>query len=163
MFSACKLFQLCQRALQAAKKRPFPDSPSPSPSNHPSLSQRIRKDIQIGESEVESPEKEILRCQPIPENSPAYFSPCLKEIPSPVPLAPEKLSCVNCDADMNLDHQCEVIESDSSCEDVQCGEISSPKETDGRETLVPSETCGIVSVPPTSKNCEMSCMFLSGS
>ena len=138
--------QACVQRLQAVSalsvstpsgnKRPFPDSPSPSPSNHPSLSQRIRKDIQIGESEVESPEKEILRCQPIPENSPAHFSPCLKEIPSPVPLAPEKLSCVNCDAEFNLDHQCEVIESDSSCEDVQCGEISSPKETDRAERLL---------------------------
>ena len=110
--------QACVQRLQAVSalsvstpsgnKRPFPDSPRPSPTNHHSLSQRIRKDIQIGESEVESPEKEILRSQPIPENSPAHFSPCLKEIPSPVPLAPEKLSCVNCDAEFNPDHKCEA-------------------------------------------------------
>ena len=63
--------QACVQRLQAVSalpvstpsgnKRPFPDSPSPSPSNLPPLSQRIREDIQIGESEIESPEKETLR------------------------------------------------------------------------------------------------------
>jgi hypothetical protein len=86
------------------------------------LSQRIRKDIQIGENEVESPEKEELRSFPFSENSPAIFSPCLKDIPSPVslvftPVAPKKQSCWNCDAEMTHDHQCEAVESDSSCED----------------------------------------------
>ena len=58
---------------------------------------------------------------PFIENSPALFSPCLKDIPSPVslvftPVVPEKLSCSNCDAEMTLNHQCdcEAIESDSS-------------------------------------------------
>ena len=85
------------------------------------LSRRIRRDIQIGENEVESPEKEVLRFDPFIENSPALFSPCLKDIPSPVslvftPVVPEKPSCSNCDAEMTLDHQCdcEAIESDSS-------------------------------------------------
>ena len=124
--------QVCVQRLQAAqaqhensqsaRKRPLPNSPSdPSPSNHHPLSQRIRRDIQIGENEVESPEKEVLRSFPFIENSPALFSPCLKDIPSPVslvftPVVPEKPSCSNCDAEMTLNHQCdcEAIESDSS-------------------------------------------------
>ena len=112
-----------QESIQSAKKRPLPNSPNdPSPSNFPPLSQRIRKDIQIGENEVESPEKEELRSFPFSENSPAIFSPCLKDIPSPVslvftPVAPKKQSCWNCDAEMTHDHQCEAVESDSSCED----------------------------------------------
>ena len=142
----------------SGNKRPFPDSSSPSPSNLPPLPQRIRKDIQIDESEVESPEKEILRSPPISENSPspidspekeilrsfpflenspdhpALFSPCLKDVLSPVPLPPEKPSCSNCDADMSLDHQCEVIESDS--EDVQGGEISPPKDAERAQRLL---------------------------
>ena len=138
--------QACVQRLQAVSalpvstpsgnKRPFPDSPSPSPSNLPPLSQRIREDIQIGESEVESPEKEMLRSPSIPENAPALFSPCLKDIPSPLPLAPENPSCSNCDAAMTPDHQCEVIESDSSSKDVQCGERSSPKETERAQRLL---------------------------
>ena len=128
--------QVCVQRLQAAqaqhensqsaRKRPLTNSPSdPSPSNLHPLSQRIRRDMQIGENEVESPEKEVLRSFPFIENSPALFSPCLKDIPSPVslvftpvitPVVPEKTSCSNCDAVMTLDHQCdwEAIESDSS-------------------------------------------------
>ena len=72
---------------QSTKKRPLPDSPNgPSPLNLPPLAQRIRKDIQLGESEVESPEKEVLRSPPFPENSPAPLSPCSKSIPSPTHL-----------------------------------------------------------------------------
>ena len=82
---------------QSAKKRPFPTSPSvPSPSNLPPLAQRIRKDIQVGESEVESPEKEVLRGPTFLENSPPPLSPGAKGLPSPVslvctPVPPEKL------------------------------------------------------------------------
>ena len=63
---------------QSVKKRPLPNSPSAlSPSSLPPLSQRIMKDIQIGESEVASPEKEVLRTRSPPrlENSPSPFSP----------------------------------------------------------------------------------------
>ena len=76
--------QACVQRLQAASalpstpsgyKRPFSDSSSPSPSNLPPLPQRIRKDFQIEESEVESPEKEILRSAPILGNSPTPVSP----------------------------------------------------------------------------------------
>ena len=49
----------------SAKKRPLSDSPTAlSPSSLLPLAQRIRSDIQIGESDVESPEKEILRSSP---------------------------------------------------------------------------------------------------
>ena len=37
---------------------------------------------------------------------------------------------------MTPDHQCEVIESDSSSKDVQCGERSSPKETERAQRLL---------------------------
>ena len=166
--------QACVQRLQAASalpstpsgyKRPFSDSSSPSPSNHPPLPQRIRKDFQIEESEVESPEKEILRSAPILGNSPTPVSPLVKDFPSPAPLVltpvppvplfftPPKsqersempaniaeeisaekvvalegsesdlekfdesdsedahtLSCVNCDAEMTPDHQCDSDE-----------------------------------------------------
>ena len=97
--------------LQAAKKRPLLDSAT-SPSNPPPLSQRIRKDLQIGENEVESPEKEVLRSPPFLKNSPAPFSPCLKRIPSPVPLVftpVPSVNCLNCESVMTPNHQCEEL------------------------------------------------------
>ena len=72
---------------QSTKKRTFSDSPSAlSPPNLPPLAQRIRSDIQIGESENESPEKELLRSSPCPELSPSQLSSSVKEIPPPAPL-----------------------------------------------------------------------------
>ena len=111
---ACVQRQQAVSASPVAKKRPLPDSPSAlSPSNLSPLSQRIRKDIQIGESEAESPEKEILRSPPYLENSPAPFSPCMKDIPSPAslvftPVPPERLelNCSNCEEPMSSTHQC---------------------------------------------------------
>ena len=111
--------------IQSAKKRPLPDSPSaPSPPSLPPLAQRIRKDIQVGESEIESPEKEILRSPISPQNSPSPISPCTKAFPSPAPLvltpSPSKeSSCFNCEAAMTPDHQCEAVDSDSNWEDVE--------------------------------------------
>ena len=105
---------------QSAKKRPLPDSPSAiSPSNLLPLAQRIRTDIQVGESEVDSPEKETLRSPPCPESSPSPISPCVKGFPSPAPLVftpvqPERSKCVNCDAEMTPDHQCKCEELVSS-------------------------------------------------
>ena len=99
-------------STQSAKKRPLPDSPSTlSPSNLLPLAQRIRTDIQVGESEVETPEKEVLRSSPCPESSPSPISPCVKRFPSPAPLVftpnqPERSKCVNCDTEMAPDHQC---------------------------------------------------------
>ena len=124
--------QALPESTQSAKKRLLPDSPSdPSPSNPPGappLAQRIRKDILIEEDEVESPEKEVLRSSPFPENSPAPFSPFPRDIPSPAPLVftpvPETLSlnCLNCDAEMTVHHQCEDIlatDSDGNWEDIE--------------------------------------------
>ena len=105
VFSACKPFL----THQSAKKRPLPASPSAhSPSLLP-LAQRIRTDIQVAECELESPEREILRSPPCPENSPSPISPCANSLPSPAPLifTPVKTSCLNCDAEMAPDHQCE--------------------------------------------------------
>ena len=105
-------------ALQAAKKRPLLDFTT-SPSNLPPLSQRIRKDIQIGEREVESPEKEVLRSPPFLVNSPAPCPPCSspKGIPSPAPLVftpvPASLNCLNCESVMTPNHQCEELISSS--------------------------------------------------
>ena len=98
-------------STQSANKRPFPDSPNaPSPSHLPSLAQRIRLDIQVGESEVESPEKEILRSSPLLENS--------------LPLSEGSLHdrhprCLNCGTEMTPDHQCDATDSDSNWEDVE--------------------------------------------
>ena len=96
-------------STQSAKKRPLPASPSAhSPSLLP-LAQRIRTDIHVAESETESPEREILRSPPCPENSPFPISPCAKGLPLPAPLifTPVKTSCLNCEAEMAPDHQCE--------------------------------------------------------
>ena len=116
--------QACVQRLQAAsaspvdphsaKKRPLSDSQSTlSRSNLLPLAQRIRTDIQIGENEAESPEK--LRSTPCPEGSPSPISPCAKGFPSPAPLVftpvqPQRSKCVNCDAEMTPDHQCECEE-----------------------------------------------------
>ena len=111
---ACVQRQQAVSASPVTKKRPLPDSPSAlSPSNLPPLSQRIREDIQIEESDAESPEKEVLRSAPYLENSRAPFSPCMKDIPSPAslvftPVPPErlKLNCSNCEEPMSSTHQC---------------------------------------------------------
>ena len=73
-------------STKCAKKRPLPASPSAHSPSPPPLAQRIRTDIHVGESEIESPEKEILRSPPFPENSPSPISPCKKGLPSPAPL-----------------------------------------------------------------------------
>ena len=108
---------------KSARKRPCFDPPgAPSP-----LAQRIRADIHVEESEGESPEKELLRSSPCSANSSTPISPCLKSIPSPVPLVftpvpPERSrlsSCVNCDAEMTPDHQCVATDSDSNWEDIE--------------------------------------------
>ena len=85
------------------------------PHTGPPLAQRIRADLQIGEQELESPERELLRSQLSPEKSPSPSStPCVQEFPLPAPLVftpakkLEATSCLNCDAEMVPDHQCEV-------------------------------------------------------
>ena len=73
---------------QSVKKRPLPISPSAlSPSNLPPLAQRIRTDIQIGENEVESPERESLRSRLDPDSFPPLNSPhSVQKVPPPAPL-----------------------------------------------------------------------------
>ena len=107
-------------STQSANKRPFPDSPTaPSPSNLPPLARRIRADIHVLETELESPEK--LRSPPCPVNSPYPISSCVKGLPSPAPLVftpvpSRKSRCLNCEAEMTPDHQCEA--TDSEWEDI---------------------------------------------
>ena len=61
-----------------------------------------------------------LPCWNCLENSPTPISPCLKDFPLPSPLvsspAKEKSSCLNCDALMTSDHQCDDLESGSKTE-----------------------------------------------
>ena len=73
---------------QSVKKRPLPISPSAlSPSNLPPLAQRKRTDIQIGENEVESPERESLRSRLDPDSFPPLNSPhSVQKVPPPAPL-----------------------------------------------------------------------------
>ena len=108
---------------QSAKKRTLDSPGAYSPSNLPPLAQRIRKDIQVGEDEVETPECEVLRSSPLPENFASTFSPCVKSIPSPAPLifTPKEssLNCSNCDAKMTPEHQCEAMDSESNWEDFE--------------------------------------------
>ena len=71
---------------QTPKKRPLDSTTSPS--NISPLAQRIRADFKIGESEIESPEKELLRSQSSPERVPSPISPSgAKGFPPPAPLA----------------------------------------------------------------------------
>ena len=126
---------------QTSRKRPLPDSPSaPSPSNIPPLAQRIREDIHVEESEIESPEKEILRSSTFPENS-SPISPCAKGLPSPTPLVftpvlPEK--------------QVETSDSDSSWEDIQSEQDLEDSVEESEDSVAESED----SYPTIDVNCE---------
>ena len=119
----------------STRKRSYSESNSPnahSPSNFHPLAQRIRSDLQIGE---DSPEKEQLRMQLTPLKSP--FPSPTRGFPSPAPLAftppkiqekcetpvtpsvenvqtQEEVSCLNCDAQMTPDHQCESVNTETS-------------------------------------------------
>ena len=126
---------------QSSRKRPLPDSPSaPSPSNIPPLAQRIREDIHVEESEIESPDKEILRSSTFPENS-SPISPCAKGLPSPTPLVftpvlPEK--------------QVETADSDSSWEDIQSEQDLEDSVEESEDSVAESED----SYPTIDVNCE---------
>jgi len=108
------------------RERSYSESDSPnahSPSNFHPLAQRIRSDLQIGE---EFPERERLRIQLTSVKSP--FPSPTRGFPSPATLAftplkiqekfetpvesvqtQEGVSCLNCDAQMTPDHQCEPV------------------------------------------------------
>ena len=139
--SACVQGLQADPALQVnnknAKKRPLDSTTALSPSNISPLAQRIRADFQIGETEGESPDKELLRSSPCPEHSPPPTSPCMKGFPPPAPLIftpakthekaevlavspaaegsgpvpPEKSRCLNCEAEMTPEHQCGATDS----------------------------------------------------
>ena len=82
----------CVQRLQTAKKRALDSTTSPSKTSP--LAQRLRSDFKIGDSEIESPERELLRSRPSPEKPPSPVSPsCVKSFPPPAPLAltPAKL------------------------------------------------------------------------
>ena len=104
----------------SSRKRPLLDSPNVlSPSNLSPLAQRIRSDFQIGEAEIVSPERELLRTQSYPEKSPSLSStPNVKSFPPPAPLAftpvqtkndedDTALSCKNCERKFTSGHQCD--------------------------------------------------------
>ena len=121
--------QACVQRLQSnsalpvsttsARKRPLPTSPSVLP-NHSPLAQRICRDLQLGSSEIDSPEKEGLRSCVSLENSPSPISPPnVKGFPPPAPLAftPSKTKdeivktvsekvCWTCGESLTPDHKC---------------------------------------------------------
>ena len=74
--------------LSARKRVPSRSPSSPSPSNRSPLAQRMRTDFQIGEHEMESPERESLRSQSYPEKTPSLpISPSVRGFPPPAPLS----------------------------------------------------------------------------
>ena len=74
--------------LSARKRVPSRSPSSPSPSNRSPLAQRMRTDFQIGEHEMESPERESLRSQSYPEKTPSLpiSPPSVRGFPPPAPL-----------------------------------------------------------------------------
>ena len=84
--------------ISSTRKR----APYSSPSHQSPLAQRMRSDFQIGESEVESPEKELLRNNFSPENfpSPTISPPNVKGFSSPAPLAFTPLSLTSAEVDI---------------------------------------------------------------
>ena len=122
---------------QSTKKRPFSDSPSAlSPPYLPLLAQRIRSDIRIAESEGESPETELLRSQPSPENSPSLISPpSVKGFPPPAPLAFTPLK--------TLSETWEGFETPTTHQGVVCEVVKVAEEDSDWETIV--EDCEVSS------------------
>ena len=75
-------------AVSARKRAPSRSPSPPSPSNRSPLAQRMRTDFQIGENEMDSPERESLRSQPYPEKTPSLpISPSVRGFPPPAPLS----------------------------------------------------------------------------
>ena len=120
---------------QCTKKRPLSDSPSAlSPPHLPPLAQRIRSDIRIAESECESPETELLRSQPSPENSPSLISPpSVKGFPPPAPLAFTPLK--------TLSETWEGFETPTTHQGVVCEVVKVAEEDSDWETIV--EDCEV--------------------
>ena len=87
--SACA--QRLQAALQVNTQTDSTTALSP-------LAQRIRSDIKIRESEIESPEKEILRSFPSP--APLIFTPPRNQKRSEIPNIDPVVKCGNCEEPM---------------------------------------------------------------
>ena len=140
--------------IQSSKKRPLPYSPSAnSPSNLPPLAQRIRSDLQIGE---ESPEREVLRTQPTPQQTPSkspfpcspramgfpppgplVFTPSKTQEDTEIPVANvEDVNCCNCEQLMTPEHQCgetTPVSSSAIAPAVPC--LDSPPSSDVESVL----------------------------
>ena len=82
-------------------------APPCSPSKQSPLAQRMRSDFQIGDSENESPEKELLRSHLSPKNfpSPTISPPNVKGFPPPAPLALTPLT-------LKTNDEVEIVRSD---------------------------------------------------
>ena len=146
-------------STKSAKKRPA--SPSvPSPSNLSPLAQRIRKDIGVGESEIESPEKEVLRSPTFLENSPSPLSPCMKEIPPPAPLVftPSKIQEDAAETELEKSKDAEEKSKDAE-EKSEESETESARESDILEVAEPDEIELLSSFPMGKKkyNCNYKC------
>ena len=124
-------------STKSAKKRPA--SPSvPSPSNLSPLAQRIRKDIGVGESEIESPEKEVLRSPTFLENSPSPLSPRMKEIPPPAPLVftPSKIQEDAAETELEKSKDAEEKSKDAEEKSEESETESAPGESDVLEIVL---------------------------
>ena len=151
--SACVQRLQADRA-QSERKRPLLNSPTVQPLSP--LAQRIREDFQIGENEVGSPERELLRGPTFSDRSPPPRFPCVKGFPTPAPLvftrsktqegavipltsvnepvqgkaAAEKgscePSCQNCNGEMTPSHQCDEETSTAPDSTVGKEQTSSP-------------------------------------
>ena len=164
--------QACVQRLQAvsvstqnAKKR---SATLLSPSNLSPLAQRIRSDIGIGENEVESPEKELLRSQPCPENTPPPCSPCVRGFPSPAPLvftpckveSEETAKEVEVESEVELESEVEV-ESEKTAKEVEVAKVD--EQDSDWETIIEdcekgseidSEAGSEIEFPAIDEDCE---------
>ena len=156
--------QACVQRLQAvsvstqnAKKR---SATLLSPSNLSPLAQRIRSDIGIGENEVESPEKELLRSQPCPENTPPPCSPCVRGFPSPAPLvftpckveSEETAKEVEVESEVELESEVEV-ESEKTAKEVEVAKVDE-QDSDWETIIEDCEKGSEIEFPAIDEDCE---------
>ena len=156
--------QACVQRLQAvsvstqnAKKR---SATLLSPSNLSPLAQRIRSDIGIGENEVESPEKELLRSQPCPENTPPPSSPCVRGFPSPAPLvftpckveSEETAKEVEVESEVELESEVEV-ESEKTAKEVEVAKVDE-QDSDWETIIEDCEKGSEIEFPAIDEDCE---------
>ena len=144
-------------STQNAKKR---SATLLSPSNLSPLAQRIRSDIGIGENEVESPEKELLRSQPYPENTPPPCSPCVRGFPSPAPLvftpckveSEETAKEVEVESEVELESEVEV-ESEKTAKEVEVAKVDE-QDSDWETIIEDCEKGSEIEFPAIDEDCE---------